>query len=173
MPRQRVIGVIGSNSAGPETLAVAEALGAAIVRAGFSLVCGGMGGVMEAASKGAAECPDRGAAVVIGVVPSDRHDQANEFIDVVIPTGMGYARNTLVALAADGLVAVEGGSGTLSEIALAWQHGRPVACLPGTGGWADRLAGEALDHRRPGERVEPFDDPAAAVAWLASRFGEL
>ena len=74
--------------------------------------------------------------------------EANAFVDVVVPTGMNYARNTILVAMADVVVAVGGGSGTLSEIALAWQHGKPIVTLDLGEGWSARLAGERLDHRR-------------------------
>lgn len=82
----------------------------------------------------------------MGVVPSYRHDEANRFVDIVIPSGLQVGRNLLVVSTADVVVAVGGGAGTLSEIALAWQLRRPVVAF-GDGGWAGRLAGERLDHR--------------------------
>jgi NAD kinase len=85
---------------------------------------------------------------VIGVLPGLVASEANPFVDLVVPTGMNYARNTILVAMADVVVAVGGGSGTLSEIALAWQHGKPIVALDLGEGWSARLAGERLDHRR-------------------------
>ena len=76
------------------------------------------------------------------------------------------ARNSLVALAADGIIAVHGGSGTLSEVAFAWQYGRPIVTLKSSGGWAEKLAGLKIDHRRP-DAVIAAHDPAQAVRLVA------
>jgi uncharacterized protein (TIGR00725 family) len=128
---------------------IARAVGAGIVRAGCTLVCGGRDGVMEAACRGAAEARAAGAGgLIVGILPGDRKDDANPWCDVVIPTGIGYARNSIVVLAGDVTILVGGGSGTLSEAAFAWQFGRPVVAVVPSGGWAAMLAGKALDDRR-------------------------
>jgi uncharacterized protein (TIGR00725 family) len=92
------------------------------------LVCGGLGGVMEAACRGA----KGGGGTTVGLLPGTDRGAANEFVDVAIPTGLGEARNALVVRAADALIAVGGGYGTLSEIALALKAGKRVA---GLGSW--------------------------------------
>jgi uncharacterized protein (TIGR00725 family) len=90
---------------------------------GAVLVCGGLGGVMEAACRGAKE----GGATTIGILPGSDRSAANPFVDLAIPTGLGEARNALVVRSADALIAVGGGYGTLSEIALALKAGKRVA----------------------------------------------
>ena len=144
-----VVAVIGSASSNlpVEAALAAEAAGRAVVDCGCVLVTGGMSGVMEAACRGGRSSPkcDRGS--VVGILPGYDHSEANEFVQIAIPTGMQLARNTLVAATADAVVAVGGGSGTLSEIALAWQLGKPIVAVGGVSGWGDRLIGEALDHR--------------------------
>jgi uncharacterized protein (TIGR00725 family) len=130
---------------------MAEELGRRIVEAGCALICGGMGGVMEAAARGGtAASPGAGSipGVIVGILPGEELDSGNPHCDVVIPTGMGIARNALVVRAADAVILVGGGSGTLSEAALAWQLGKPVIALEPSGGWAARLAGKAVDDRR-------------------------
>jgi uncharacterized protein (TIGR00725 family) len=144
---------------------MAERLGGAIHRAGFDLVCGGLGGVMEAAARGYARARGDQRGVVVGILPGADAQAASRDCDVVIPTGMGFARNALVVLSADGVVLCGGGTGTLSEAAFAWQFGRPLCSLAPSGGWARELAGRTLDDRRP-DRIEAFDDPTAAVAYL-------
>jgi uncharacterized protein (TIGR00725 family) len=89
------------------------------------LVCGGLGGAMEAACRGAKAA----GGTTVGILPGVDRDDANEFVDVAIPTGLGQARNAIVALAGDALIAVGGGHGTLSEIALALRRGRRVVGL--------------------------------------------
>ena len=109
-------------------LAVAEDAGAAIAEAGAVLVCGGLGGVMEAACRGARS---RGGATV-GLLPSENREDANGWVQLAIPTGLGEARNALIVRAADAVVAIGVGWGTLSEIALARKRGVPVI---GVGTW--------------------------------------
>jgi hypothetical protein len=98
-------------------------------------------------------------------------DSSNPHIDVVIPTGLGLFRNMLVARAGDACIAVRGGSGTLSEIAFAWQINKPVATMSSTGGWSSELAGRRLDHRRDGTEVVDLDDVDAAKAWITEVLG--
>lgn len=168
-----VVGVIGAADADRETAEIAFEVGAAVSDAGWNLVCGGGGGVMEAACRGFRLARDRngGRNVAVGVAPSEDRAWANRSLDLVLPTGMGIARNALVARAAWALVAVGGGSGTLSEIALGWQMGRPIVAMAGSGGWAARLAGEALDDRRS-DRILPARSAAEAVEILGDLFGE-
>ncbi len=120
--RPLVIGVIGSRACDAATAAVAEAVGSAIARAGAVLVCGGLGGVMEAACRGAA----RAGGLTVGILPGDDAREANPWVRVPVVTGMGVARNVIVVRTAAALVAVAGGPGTLSEIAFALQLGVPV-----------------------------------------------
>lgn len=150
MSSATVVGVIGAGDADEALAATAEAVGRAVAAAGAVLVCGGLGGVMAAACRGA-----KGArGTTVGILPGDDRGAANPHVDVAVPTGMGEMRNALVVRAADALVAVGGGYGTLSEIALALKAGKRVV---GLGTW-----------EIPG--VEPATDPAAAVA-LALRAG--
>ena len=146
--RRPQIAVIGGASGPPQLLEEAEVLGRALVDAGWRIVCGGLGGVMEAAARGAHASPIATGGDVIGVLPGLHAGDANPWIDIVVPTGLQHARNALVVSSAEVVVAVGGGAGTLSEIAMAWQHHKPVVALATQGGWAAELAGRALDHRR-------------------------
>ena len=131
---------------------------------------------MEAACDGLRRAREGGAAPphvrAIGILPGDDRGRANPYVDLVLPTGLGLARNVLVVLGGQAVIAVCGGSGTLSEIALAWQHGRPIALLGGVGGLHDDLglAGRCLDDRfeRP---IFGAATPADAVAWCAREIG--
>ncbi len=119
------LGLIGENEPPPHLLETAEAVGRCVAEAGAILVCGGMGGVMEAACRGAQAAGGR----TIGILPGlDRRD-GNPYLTVAIPTGLGYARNLLVVRSADALIAIGGKFGTLSEIAYAKIEGRPVIGL--------------------------------------------
>lgn len=145
--RLPVVSVIGdARLEDPDRVEEARCLGAGLLAAGFRIVTGGLGGLMEAVSYGARHCPHWSDGKIIGVVPSYRASDANPWCDIVIPSGMQLARNVLVVASADVVVAVGGGTGTLSEIALASQLGKPVVAL-GSHGWAGRLAGEVLDRR--------------------------
>ncbi len=146
--RRRIAAVAGANTASEAILNAAEAIGAGLVNAGFRVATGGLGGVMTAASRGARLAAGWSDGSVIGVLPGLVAAEANPFVDLAIPTGMNYARNTILVAMADVVVAIGGGSGTLSEIALAWQHGKPIVTLDLGEGWSARLAGERLDHRR-------------------------
>jgi uncharacterized protein (TIGR00725 family) len=122
-----------------------------------------MGGVMQAAARGGQEARAAGGqGIVVGILPVAELDGGNPYCDLVIPTGMGVARNVLVVRSADAVVLVGGGAGTLSEAAYAWQFGKPVVALAGSGGWSDRLAGTALDDRRS-DRVLVAAMPEEAV----------
>ncbi len=116
------ISVIGGGSGEPEQLEQAERVGRGIAEAGAALVCGGMGGVMEAAARGAREA----GGVVIGVLPSLSPGDGNEHLTHAVATGVGHARNLAVVASGDAVIAVGGEWGTLSEIALARNLGRPV-----------------------------------------------
>ena len=161
--RRPVISICGSSVSNPEVEAVAEELGRLIVQEGWVLACGGRGGVMEAASRGGQRARQAGAGgLVLGILPGPDRREANPYLDLVIPTGIGLARNSLVVLAADVVMLVSGSTGTLSEAAYAWQYGKPVIALSGTGGWASKLAGETLDDRRT-DTVQSAATPAQAV----------
>jgi uncharacterized protein (TIGR00725 family) len=122
------VAVVGRGDAGPEEREVAEQVGRGLAEGGAVLVCGGLGGVMEAACAGARSAGGR----TVGILPGLDRGEANPHVEVAIPTGLGEARNALVVRAADALVAVGGGYGTLSELALALKTGKPVI---GLGTW--------------------------------------
>ena len=121
----RIIGVIGSSSADKEIQKLAEEVGSEIARHGAAVVCGGMGGVMEAVCRGART---RGG-LTIGIIPSDSKDDANPFVQIPIVTGMGVGRNVMLVKTADVIIAVGGEFGTLSEIAHALHLGKIVIGL--------------------------------------------
>jgi uncharacterized protein (TIGR00725 family) len=160
-----MVAVIGNGDADAERDRLARQVGALIARRGLGLVCGGLGGVMEAACRGARDA-DAGVPVV-AVLPGNDRAAANLYADVVIPTGMGYARNLIVVLSADAVIAVGGASGTLSEMAHAWQLGKPICALSAVDGWAARLAGSTLDGKR-GDAVHEAHSMADVEAWLDS-----
>ncbi len=119
------IGVIGAGSCNNEMEGIAEEVGREIAKEGAILICGGLGGVMEASARGAkAE-----GGVTVGILPGFDPSSANPFIDIKIVTGMSHARNILIVRSSDALIAVSGGYGTLSEIAIALKLNKPVIGL--------------------------------------------
>lgn len=139
-------GVVGAGSAeaGAEARLAAQEVGRLVARAGGVVICGGLGGVMEAACRGAKEA----GGTTVGLLPGTDRSEANRWVDVAIATGLGEARNVLVVRASDVIVAVGGGYGTLSEIGFALKTGTLVV---GLGTW--EVAG-----------VEAVSGPAEAVA---------
>jgi uncharacterized protein (TIGR00725 family) len=119
------VAVVGAGEAGEGLAALAEEVGRELAARGAVVVCGGLGGVMAAACRGARA----GGATTVGILPGADRAAANPWVDVALATGLGEARNALVVRAADALVAVGGGHGTLSEIALALKAGTPVVGL--------------------------------------------
>ena len=128
MSRTPYVAVIGPGCASPEELRVAEEVGARLAGLGAVVVTGGLGGVMEAASRGARSRRGR----TVGILPGDDRDAANGWVEIALATGLGELRNGLVVRAVDAVVAIGGGHGTLSEIGLALRIGRPVV---GLGTW--------------------------------------
>jgi len=138
--------VIGASECTAAQATLAEEVGRRIAEAGWALYTGGLGGVMEAASRGARAAGGR----VVGVLPGAAARDANPYVEIPIATGMGHARNVILVQSVDGVVAIGGGAGTLSEIAIALKVGRPVV---GLGSW-----------EIPG--IEVVDSPAEAIASL-------
>lgn len=130
MSRTVRISVIGAGQCDEAVAEKAHRLGTFIARRGWELVCGGKGGVMRAASQGASEAGGQ----TLGVLPGLDRDDANPYIDTAVATGLGQMRNLLVVMNGDAVIAVEGGYGTLSEVALALQAGRTVIAM---GTWKD------------------------------------
>jgi uncharacterized protein (TIGR00725 family) len=153
--RRRYAAVIGPGECDTETAALAEAVGAGLARAGFTLVTGGAFGAMEAASRGAAQA----GGTVVGLLPGSDRSAGNEWSDVTIATGLGHARNLAVVTAADVVIAVGGGWGTLSEIGLAGVAGRPVVLL---GGWK-------LDHLTEMPSAVAYAETPEEAVELAGR----
>jgi len=123
------VAIIGSSRCSPQEAKTAEAVGAELARRGATLVCGGLGGVMRAACKGAQANGGR----TVGILPGDSRRQANPYVDIPIVTAMGEARNAIIINSAQAVIAVGGEYGTLSEIAFALRRGLPVI---GLGTWS-------------------------------------
>jgi uncharacterized protein (TIGR00725 family) len=129
------IGVIGGSDVSPQIAGLAEEVGREIARRGAVLVCGGMGGVMEAACRGASG----EGGLTIGILPGDNRREANPYVRIPIVTGMGYARNVAVVKSAQAVIAIDGSYGTLTEIGYALQGGIPVI---GLGTWSLSIDGQ-------------------------------
>jgi uncharacterized protein (TIGR00725 family) len=121
----KTIAVIGARECDTEMYRISEELGSLLAKDGFVIICGGMGGVMEAACKGAKKYD----GITIGILPGSDPQDANPYVDTVIPTGLGISRNLIIVRAAAGVIAVNGGFGTLSELAFALQLHKPVVGL--------------------------------------------
>jgi len=121
----KIIAVCGSSSVDDRGAELAREVGRLIARKGCSLVCGGLGGVMEACCRGARE----EGGMTIGILPGTSREDANPYVDVPIVTGLGHARNLIIVQTAHAVIALPGGPGTLSEIALALKVGAPVVAL--------------------------------------------
>ena len=119
------VSVIGGSSVGEQHYDRARDVGRLLGKRGHEVVCGGLSGVMEATCRGAVETGGH----TIGILPGEDRDAANEYVETTVATGLGNARNALVVLNGDAAIAIDGSTGTLSEIALALDRGLPVAGL--------------------------------------------
>ncbi len=146
------VSVIGGGSVTDETYETAVAVGRELGERGHTVVCGGLGGVMEAVCKGAQETGGH----TIGILPGSDRSAANDYVETAIATDMGNARNVLVVLNGDATVAIDGSTGTLSEMGHALDFGRPVVGLE--------------THDVPG--VEPVETPVDAVTAIEKTVGD-
>lgn len=145
------VSVIGGSAVDEPTAAVAEAVGRELAERDHDVVCGGLGGVMEAVCRGAADAGGR----TIGILPGTDRNAANRHVEVAIATGLGDARNALVVLNGDAAIAIDGGPGTLSEIAFACVNDRPIAGI------------DTYDV----DGVSPVPDAVAAVDFVETVIG--
>jgi uncharacterized protein (TIGR00725 family) len=144
------IGVIGGSDVSPQIAKLAEEVGREIAQQGAALVCGGMGGVMEAACKGAST----EGRLTIGIVPGDSREIANKYVKIPIVTGIGYARNVAVVKSSQAIIAIDGSYGTLTELGYALQSGIPVI---GLNTWSMSING------REEKSIVPAKNPKEAV----------
>jgi uncharacterized protein (TIGR00725 family) len=151
------IAVIGGGQGAEEARVAAEVVGAELARAGAVVVCGGLDGVMAAACRGAKSV----GGTTVGVLPEADPHAANPWVDIVIPSGLGEARNVIVVRSADAVVAIDGEYGTLSEIALALRAGVPVI---GLATWSLVRPDQVVD-----TGIEVVDDPRAAATRALER----
>ncbi len=158
--RKRQIVVIGHNDNGctKEHEKIAYDTGAEIAKSDSVLITGGMGGIMRASCQGASDA----GGITVGILPQADHVFANEFCQIVIPSGIGLARDFLNALSADGIIIIGGGAGTLSEICAAYMHKKPMVAIRNTGGMADQYADRYVDQRQ-NVRILGASTPREAV----------
>ena len=123
--REKLIAVIGGSNASKQDIEAAETVGRELAKGGAILVCGGLGGVMQAACRGAAS----EGGLTVGILPGDNSNDANDYVRISIATGIGYARNAVVVKSARAVIAIGGSYGTLTEIGYALQNGIPVIGL--------------------------------------------
>lgn len=150
MTTRRAIAVIGPGEASASEMTMAEEVGRLLAERGAIVLCGGLGGVMEAVCRGAALA----GGMTIGILPGSEPAQGNPHLQLALPTGLGEARNVVLVTAASAVLAIGGGFGTLSEIGLALKRGRPVIGLRTWG--LERPGGGEVGIRRA-------DDPLTAV----------
>ena len=122
LDKRILVAVIGGSQASKQELKTAEEVGRELAKRGVAIVCGGLGGVMEAACRGAST----EGGITIGILPGENQHEANQYVQIPIVTGMGYARNVAVVKSAQAIIAIGGSYGTLSEIGHAIQSGIPV-----------------------------------------------
>ena len=161
--KNRQILVIGNNDDGctPESEKLAYDVGSEVAKSNSVLITGGLRGVMRAASRGAQES----GGITVGIIPQDDSSHANEFCDIVIPSGMGLTRDFLNALSADGVIVIGGGSGTLSEICAAYMYKKPIVALKNSGGTASKYSDIYLDHRK-NVKIVGVDTPQQAIEYI-------
>lgn len=150
MNKQRFVAVIGGSQCSPQEAKLAEEVGRKLAKQGVTLVCGGLGGIMEAACKGASSA----GGVTIGILPGGNRQAANSYVQIPIVTNLGEARNVVVVKTAQAVIAIGGGYGTLSEIAHALRNSIPVI---GLNTWSLSRNGQANDS------IILAQDPAEAV----------
>ncbi len=152
---KRFIAVIGGSDCTLEEVRLAEEVGRELARKGAVLICGGLGGIMEAACKGAST----EGGLTIGILPGGSRQAANQYVQIPVVTNLGEARNVIVVKSAEAVIAIGGGYGTLSELGHALRNGIPVI---GLNTWS------LSRKERPDNAIVPALDPAEAVAKALS-----
>ena len=144
------VSVIGPNKSActDEIYSLGLELGRELAQRDLTIISGGMEGLMEAVFKGAHSYDNYRLGTTVGIIPFLEKERANQYCDVIIPSGIGFARNQIVVSSGDIIIAIGGGAGTMSEIAFAWQFNKKVICYSGFGGWSEKLAGLDLDNRK-------------------------
>ena len=170
MTKKIQILIVGNNENGsnPELEKIAYEAGMEVAKSKSVLISGGLGGVMKASCHGAKDA----GGLTIGIIPQSDASFANEYCDIVIPSGIGLARDFLTALACDGVIIVGGASGTLSETCFAYAHKKPIVAIKNTGGIADKYADQYLDHRQQA-KIIGVETPKEAVKTLLEKINSV
>lgn len=161
--RRRIAAVIGSARASALQQQLAEQLGEALIDRGFRVMTGGLTGVMDAALRGARRSTAHQEGDTVAVLPTYDESTASSSADITICTGMNHARNVILVASSSVVLAIGGRAGTLSELALAWELGRPIIAVGPSDGWADSLAGHTIDDRFTQQIHGPLDAHSAAA----------
>ncbi len=169
MTKRNQILIIGHDEAGctPEHEKMAYETGSEVAKSGSVLISGGLGGVMKAACHGAHDS----GGITVGIIPQNDSTAANEYCDIVIPTGMGHTRDFLTALSADGVIIIGGGSGTLTEVCAAYMHKKPIAAIKNSGDVASKYADQYLDHRK-NVKIVGVSSPKEAVKYILEQIAK-
>lgn len=161
--KKPILAIIGNAGDVSEyIIKLAADVGKIAVDAGFRVICGGLDGVMESACNGAKQSTKYNEGDTIGILPGYDRKVANDFLDIIIPTGLELGRNIILVASSDVIISISGKAGTLSEIALAWQLKKPVIAIEPSGGWSGKLAGMSLDDRRD-DTIIAAKDPDEAI----------
>ena len=163
------VGIIGSSDsiATDDQLKVALALGKELIDHDHIIYNGGMGGIMQASAKGARQSSNYKDNSVIAILRVSDASLGNNYSSVKIATDMGTARNRLIIINSDAIIALGGGAGTLNEITLAWEFGKPIAAFKNYGGWAAQVAETVIDKRR-NDQIIALNSVDDAISWLNS-----
>ncbi len=168
IPAKGIIGVCGGANISPPVYRIAEELGKEIAKAGYIIICGGKSGTMEAVCKGA----KNQNGITIGILPESTSINANKYVDIKIPTGLGEARNVVLINSADGIITVAGESGTLNEIALAWRSNKPIVAITSTGGWSQKIKKNSQIDSTRTDQIIQAENPAEAVSRLIQQINK-
>lgn len=146
MNNKKIISVIGDSKASATSYKMAREVGRILIDTGYTIQCGGLGGIMKGVCEGAKMSHRYTHGCTIAITPSYNRTEVNEYADIVIPTGLGLMRNGIV-VNADAVIAIGGGAGTLSEIALAWSMFKLIISFVNIEGWGKNLANQRVDNR--------------------------
>lgn len=149
-----IVSIIGASTIDKETEIKSFEIGRLLAKNGYAISCGGLSGVMESVCKGAKS----EGGLTIGIIPHKEKSAANPYVDIAIPVPFSQARNIVVVLSGDVVVAIAGKAGTLTEMALSWIYQKPIIALSNVEGWSDKLAGQQIDDRRS-DIVHPAETP--------------
>lgn len=160
------VAIIGSNHfTDHEQEKFAFELAKSLVNNNYDIINGGMGGIMESTAKGARSSNNFNRVSLIAILPVENKNLGNEYSGIKIATHLGTGRNRLIILNSDAVIAIGGGAGTLSEISIAWEMGKPIAAFTKGKGWASKLANQKIDDRRS-EVIIPLNNVDEAIDWI-------